>query len=449
MWSFTIHRMLMEQPGGTKSRWSTILAIWLLQGCLITASAQIPLIDYNWFYWTGPVYNEGYLPGYDPSGNGIFTQPRNLVYDPLRRVGIFPVVFPAPYSGGKNRFETYFWNGYDYYLADRTDVSSFPPRLELEGAAFDTAREKLVLFLSPAYNDGNDHARTGETWEWNASGWHKASTTGPPNQHSASMAYDPKRQRTVMFGGSRFGLSYDKLTETWEWDGSQWHYFATANNEPPEGARPPMAWNEKMQQLQLYEGGQGRVWTWNGAKWSVVATGGPRKSEYSICGMAYDSVHECMLVVGGRKASDAIVQDRQTWAWSGTTWSRFQDFGGYHGVAFGGLPNNSIMNMGMVFDPPREQLVLIGGYYATDYVAPWGYPIIFGPLQLWVDVNETSKCNIGTFHCPFTSLADGIEAATNGTLVKIKPGVSPESIHITKSVQLRAPLGPATFGRRP
>jgi cysteine-rich repeat protein len=80
--------------------------------------------------------------------------------------------------------------------------------------AFDHRRQRLVLF-----GGTNTDARFSDTWEFDGTAWHvRDPAHTPPPRRNHAMAYDSIRGVTVMFGGRTFG----ELGDTWEWDGTDW-----------------------------------------------------------------------------------------------------------------------------------------------------------------------------------------------------------------------------------
>jgi hypothetical protein len=56
-----------------------------------------------------------------------------------------------------------------------------------------------------------------DTWEWDGIQWTKADVAGPTGPRVFhAMAYDPKRRKVVLFGGSP-GVHNGYLNETWEY----------------------------------------------------------------------------------------------------------------------------------------------------------------------------------------------------------------------------------------
>ena len=59
----------------------------------------------------------------------------------------------------------------------------------------------------------------GETWVREQGHWREVDGVGPPPRNVHAMAYDPLRQRVVLYGG--IGAE-GRLADLWEWDGAQW-----------------------------------------------------------------------------------------------------------------------------------------------------------------------------------------------------------------------------------
>lgn len=82
--------------------------------------------------------------------------------------------------------------------------------------AFDTNRRRALLFGG---SDPGPAALFGDTWTWGGENWTQVEDIGPQPRSDAALAYDPPRDRTVLFGG-RHGIS--QLADTWEWNGEDW-----------------------------------------------------------------------------------------------------------------------------------------------------------------------------------------------------------------------------------
>jgi hypothetical protein len=95
-----------------------------------------------------------------------------------------------------------------------TRISPDPP--DVGALAYDSLRHRLLLFDT-----------TAETWSWDGTQWTKlvASGAGPSARTSTAMAYDPDRDRVVLFGGTDTpccSLNVNALSDTWEFDGTAW-----------------------------------------------------------------------------------------------------------------------------------------------------------------------------------------------------------------------------------
>ena len=91
------------------------------------------------------------------------------------------------------------------------------PRLSDGVAAYDPVRQELVLF-----GHRIDVAAPAETWLFDGKTWRQASTpTVPSPRTEASMAWDTRTGKVVLFGGinTRTGA---ELGDTWVWSGSSW-----------------------------------------------------------------------------------------------------------------------------------------------------------------------------------------------------------------------------------
>lgn len=83
-----------------------------------------------------------------------------------------------------------------------------------------TTGDGVLLF---AGWNGTEASIPAETWHWSTGGWRRAEGS-PPKRRGASMAWDARRGRAVLFGGEgEQGL----LADVWEWDGAHWSEVRT------------------------------------------------------------------------------------------------------------------------------------------------------------------------------------------------------------------------------
>src|SRR5262249_32387785 len=118
--------------------------------------------------------------------------------------------------------------------------------------AYDADRARVVLF-----GGADDSKVCGDTWEWNGNKWELVSSTGPDPRTVPAMTYDTVRKKVVLFGGNRvlFGKSPDEktfLSDTWEWDGHNWHELNVSG--PPPRAEAAIAFDSFRGRVVLFGG---------------------------------------------------------------------------------------------------------------------------------------------------------------------------------------------------
>jgi hypothetical protein len=112
--------------------------------------------------------------------------------------------------------DTWTWDGAQW--AKQQPVQS-PPKRSHHAMAYDPIRERVVLFggVTGTATLGAD------TWEWDGSAWTQITTPiAPPPRSGASLVHDPLRQRLVLTGGTDAPLNYATFGDWWEWDGAMW-----------------------------------------------------------------------------------------------------------------------------------------------------------------------------------------------------------------------------------
>ena len=168
--------------------------------------------------------------------------------------------------------------------------------------AYDRRRSRTVLF------GGSSGGSTfpAATWEWNGSQWSQSSAAGPSGRFLQAMAYDESLQRTVLFGGFD---GANTLVDTWEWDGIAWQQSAAG---PAARDHVNMTYDPARQALVLY--GAGETWQRSARVWSRTQGQGPTAPTAEL---TYDAVGASPLLYeitpGGAL---------QLWGWNGSTWSR-------------------------------------------------------------------------------------------------------------------------------
>lgn len=210
--------------------------------------------------------------------------------------------------------------------------------------AYDSRRDVTVMF--------GGASGQGETREWNGSDWVLVSTSGPIPRYYHAMAYDEARGVTVLFGGLKSpGTPIKYLADTWEWDGSTW--TLRDKDGPEQRAGHAMAYDSSRGAVVLFggsnpEGALGDTWEWDGRRWMRVADTGP--SARSSHGFTYDRSRDRIVLFGGYQRSEPY-DLADTWEWDGMSWEAVSESGP---LARGGHA--------LVYDHDRGVSVMFGGY---------------------------------------------------------------------------------------
>jgi hypothetical protein len=162
------------------------------------------------------------------------------------------------------------------------------------------------------YGGYGSAGRLTDLWEWDGTDWlQRTPAHTPPMLAGFALAYDAGRQRTVAIGGWDNGFSND----TWEWDGTDWSEQLPAHRPSPRQSAA-MAYDASRGLVVLSggtDGGSiplGDTWTWNGADWQQVAT--PHAFVRAGHTMVHEAARGRMLAFGG--AITFIDGLDETWA---------------------------------------------------------------------------------------------------------------------------------------
>jgi hypothetical protein len=208
------------------------------------------------------------------------------------------------------RTDTWEWDG---SVWTQPSPAVVPPTRTGHAMAYDAARQCVVLFGGTYFVPMQGPAYRTDTWTWNGINWvQQAPAAAPSGRSGHAMAYDPVRQRVVLFGGGILGSTFD---DTWEWDGSNWIALAPAVR-PSQRQAHSMVFDPQQGAVVLF-GGRGTLasqmfgdtWHWNGTTWTQMVTTStpPARASASI---AIDPATSQVLLHGG---IDANAQRDDTW----------------------------------------------------------------------------------------------------------------------------------------
>lgn len=259
------------------------------------------------------------------------------VYDEARRLFLIYGGFKWDQGTTKMVGDVWGWDGTRWQLIGDTGVPKIVAPL-----AFDSKRQRTLMFNcnpDPDASDGKLCSLDGKTWQVVKDLTHLA-------REDASLAYDSKRDRLILFGGRKADILF---ADTWEFDGGEWK--PTFMPGPSLRSAGAIVYDSSRAVTVLYGGFRplaalGDTWEWNGTQWKLVSESGPGPRSWP--GLAYDSKRKRTILFGGEDEKGRFYSD--TWAWDGKVWTR---------IATEGPPARIQFAMG--YDSSRDRVVVFGG----------------------------------------------------------------------------------------
>lgn len=230
-----------------------------------------------------------------------------------------------------------------------------PPAVVWPGMAYDSARDRVVLFgglpasLSTAGMD--------DTWEWDGTTWTEITPAARPPGRGVHghLTYDPRRDRVVLFGGgSQPGaMTY---TDLWEYDGTTWTEVALASGP---GNRVAGCFADDGDQLVLFGGGLWNpyfddTWTWSGAAFTqATPPAAPAARQSMLC--VRDAWRDRVVMFGGDNGGSLA----DTWEWREGAWTDAMQAGPPAACCFG-----------ITYDSARRRTLVVSSGQTWAFGAP-------------------------------------------------------------------------------
>jgi len=255
--------------------------------------------------------------------------------------------------------------GYGLFLAIYPPTSIWHPlspehspnKRAFAAIAYDTKRQRAVLFGGVSRWNGNDTVYDSSTWEWDGQDWHEMKpAVSPPGRFLHAMVYDEKNDVTILYGGKN---QNGAMADLWAWDGTNWKQLCPVCN-PAGRYLHEMFYDPQKEQVFLYGGynedkAYGEAWSWNGTDWGYFqfSTSAPGLLNSPL---VYDQAHQRAI---------AYIKDADwggTWFWEGDAWKRLV------------LPVQpaSRSEAVMVYDPNQDKTIFFGGEtFGTWYKDTW------------------------------------------------------------------------------
>lgn len=262
--------------------------------------------------------------------------------------------------------------------------SQGPSARTFPNMVYDAYNKQVLMFGGNPVLFGDDYRVPilfNDLWAFKNEEWHKIETSESPHPRSeASMAYDKKRNKVVLFGGIYFNEKRKivRLGDIWEFDGKEWIEIHPIGSTPLPRSGAVMVYDDLREKVLLIGGHltlksqenfQGPVWEWDGKSWNTVDV----KNLNLIYNpsVAYNSIENYCLLFGGWNGKERLDETLK----SNSYICQKLDFVGEHPAK----RNHSQL----VFDQKNEQFILYGGHNG-DYVLG----------DLWIFKEDKWQCII-------------------------------------------------------
>jgi hypothetical protein len=215
-------------------------------------------------------------------------------------------------------------------------------------AVYDGAGKRVLVYSGCVFLPS--FKRYSDIWTYGNSGWQKVAETDQ-KRIVPGLAYDSKRKRVLMFGGSGDdGVDSGTL---YALEGTTWKQVA----KDDRAARGDfgMVYDSDRDRVVIYGGiNRGEIrsdtWVFDGTTWSLKTTGGPAPAV--AVAMAYDPIRKKTFMFGGvQRFRDPNAFSDATWSWDGKTWTRLNVKG-----------PSARMGALATFDPVLKKIVVHGGW---------------------------------------------------------------------------------------
>ena len=305
---------------------------------------------YNWFNITN-------------LSSGPRPSPRwtNVIYDPGRDVFLMYGYLFSYYPLTSEANETWQFNYSSMGWTNITATAGRPTFVDGFTPVYDSFINAVIMY------------KYGTFYKFNSSGqWELLSATGEapyPVRKDYAMAFDSRRNVSVLFGGRGGGLPY---AGTWEFTASNNKWTnKSSENEPHARAYAAMAFDSNRNVSVLYGGAYGGqyfydTWEYNGTGWTDVTgniDGYPTGNGREYPSMTYDSARKKVVLFGG----DGMKWFNDTWEYDGKGWVHTADIpvGRRTSITFDSSNNKTLLFYGEG-NTPTNFLNDTWEYNATD-----------------------------------------------------------------------------------
>jgi hypothetical protein len=223
-------------------------------------------------------------------------------------------------------------------------VHSPGPRT-LSAIAYDSKRQRAVLFGGITLWNGDAWVYDSSTWEWDGKDWSQIETpVAPAGRILHAMAYDEQRGKVILYGGQNASRN---LADLWEWDGVTWHRLCPVCN-PAVRFSHKMIFDTERHEIMIYGGQDGKAgfaeaWIWNRQGWTYFQFENSTPGVYNAP-LIYESNSKRAVSFMGRDWGG-------TWIWEGNKWLKLN-------LAVQPPVRDEAV---LVYDPVQKVSILFGG----------------------------------------------------------------------------------------
>jgi hypothetical protein len=418
---------------------------------MAAVQANLCLADCLFPYW------QNLNPPQSPTGYRVFHQ---MAYDSERRITVLFGGTTRCWESGSCVDTDFYDDTWEFdgntWTLRFPGTTPFP--LVMASMSYDPVKRVSIMF------GGNIRGFTtlsGVLWEWDGNDWEEVSIVGPRPQarRGHKMAYDSARRVHVMYGGfvpgQEPGGSGRPATETWDYDALARTWTLRSTNGPSARERFDLAFDPVRNRTVLFGGSLATAptladsyandtWVWDGdaGTWQQLNPANKPSGRFGHA-MAFDSTRHVVVLLGGeyvkeRFPDNGIVSaySGETWTWDGSNWanqSLYPDF------------CCGVSDLPMVYETARQQLFLFGDTNPTNHhpMLNWVAATGNGRSLNYVDWSNPFLED-GSIFFPFRTVRTAVSCTLGAATISIRGGDYAEGFQqITKQMNIIANNGAA------
>ena len=189
-----------------------------------------------------------------------------MAYDPVQGE---MVLFGGSTPDLEIHGDTWAWDGKSWrQVSDTGPAARFPG-----GMVYDAARQEILLYSGHFASASGDFVDYDDLWAWDGATWRNITLQGatPGHRTHAGLVYDPVTERVLLIGSG----SETFLQDVWAWNGVTWEEIPSSNTPARSGQN--IAYDPVRDRFVLFGGVDrpgGRAlqdtWEWDRRTWVCV-----------------------------------------------------------------------------------------------------------------------------------------------------------------------------------